>query len=106
MTQTAARSYEVAGRQLTCQVCDHDRFAEREVRLNTAVSAVFGPDWANTKATCRVCARCGFVHWFLPAHEAAADLETTDLGRELEALRRSLDDLYDQPVEEFDEALT
>jgi hypothetical protein len=46
------------------------------------------------------------VHWFLPAHEAAADLETTDLGRELEALRRSLDDLYDQPVEEFDEALT
>src|SRR5688500_14304169 len=100
MTHTS-RSFEIAGRRLICQVCSHDRFDEREVRLNTAVSPVFGPDWASTKATCRVCARCGFVHWFLPAPEAATDLETTELARELEALRRSLDDLYDQPVEEF-----
>lgn len=28
---------------------------------------VFDLDWANASATCMVCERCGYVHWFLPA---------------------------------------
>lgn len=95
-----AQQVTIAGRQLRCQVCEHDRFSEREASLNTSV---FGFDWSNTKATCMVCDRCGFVHWFLPTRVrgTAADGE---LREALEALRVSLEQI-DGDAEQLDDAL-
>lgn len=103
-----AREIEVAGRPLRCQLCEHTRFHERSVRLSASATPFFGLDWNTAKATCRICARCGYVHWFLPAVDAVLEMEEpTDLAQELEALRRSLDDLYDQPTsDDLDEVLS
>ena len=57
---------EVQGRELKCLICGHGSFLKREAQLNTAVLTFFSLDWANKSATCYVCGRCGFVHWFLP----------------------------------------
>lgn len=51
---------------LHCEICKKDRFYQREAQLNTAVASFFNVDWANSTATCYVCAGCGYVHWFLP----------------------------------------
>ena len=56
----------IAGKELLCQVCGHDRFWQRRAQLNTAVATFFNLDWANTRATCEVCDGCGYIHWFLP----------------------------------------
>jgi hypothetical protein len=60
---------EAAGIQLTCEICTHDRFFEREGQLNTAVASFFNFDWVDATARCLVCANCGYVHWFLPLKE-------------------------------------
>jgi hypothetical protein len=57
---------QVAGLDLHCEICKHDRFWHREAQLNTAVATFFNFDWANATATCFVCAGCGYIHWFLP----------------------------------------
>jgi len=49
-----------------CTVCGNDRFWRRKAQLNTAVASFFDFDWANRTATCAVCSRCRYVHWFLP----------------------------------------
>jgi len=60
----------ILGEQLRCEICAHDRFWERKAQLNTAVATFFSFDWANPSARCVVCARCGFIHWFLPPRES------------------------------------
>ena len=57
---------EVQGRVLKCLVCQHDSFWKREAQLNTSAASFFGVDWANATGTCYVCAKCGYIHWFLP----------------------------------------
>jgi hypothetical protein len=61
-----AKSYEIQGKMLRCQICQHDEFWRREGQLNTAAASFFNVDWANTSAMCLVCDRCGYIHWFLP----------------------------------------
>ncbi len=56
----------IVGRDLQCLVCDHDLFWEREAQLNTAAATFFKFDWANATGKCHVCAKCGYIHWFLP----------------------------------------
>ena len=56
---------QVAGVDLHCEICKHDRFWRREAQLNTAAASFFNFDWANPSATCYVCDRCGYIHWFL-----------------------------------------
>ena len=56
----------IAGVQLRCEICKHDRFFTREAMLNTPGLTFFDLDWANASATCAVCANCGYIHWFLP----------------------------------------
>lgn len=58
-------SVEVGGVALRCHHCEHDRFSRRMSLLNTAGLTLLDLDWANRSATCFVCERCGFVHWFL-----------------------------------------
>lgn len=57
---------QILGKDLACQVCGYDRFWRREAQLNTAVATFFNLDWTNPSATCLICARCGYIHWFLP----------------------------------------
>lgn len=59
----------IAGRQLRCRICDNTRFWQRKAQLNTAVATFFSFDWLNANATCVVCERCGYIHWFLPPEE-------------------------------------
>jgi predicted nucleic-acid-binding Zn-ribbon protein len=52
---------------LRCQICQHDRFFQREGKIQTTGMTLFDLDWLNKSANCVVCAQCGYVHWFLPA---------------------------------------
>ncbi len=61
-----AQEIEVMGRALRCEICHHTRFWQRQAQLNTPVATFFNFDWANRSATCIVCERCGYIHWFLP----------------------------------------
>jgi predicted nucleic-acid-binding Zn-ribbon protein len=55
----------VYGNQFNCLVCHHNKFWQREAQLNTALATFFRMDWANQSATCLVCEKCGYIHWFL-----------------------------------------
>ena len=59
-------SVEIQGRELNCLVCGHDCFHKREAQLNTAAASFLNFDWANPTGVCYVCAKCGYIHWFLP----------------------------------------
>jgi len=54
-----------SGKNLTCVVCGGDRFHKREALLNTPGMTFLKLDRANATAQCRVCADCGYIHWFL-----------------------------------------
>ena len=56
----------VLGNQMRCEICGHDRFFQREGKINTTGMTFFDLDWLNQSANCVVCAQCGYVHWFLP----------------------------------------
>ncbi len=53
----------VQGKPLRCMVCSHDVFWEHRVSLGNAIFSFLDADSA---ADCAVCARCGYVHMFLP----------------------------------------
>ena len=53
----------VQGRLLHCNVCSHDQFWEQQVLLASGMFSFLDPD---SSAHCAVCARCGYVHMFLP----------------------------------------
>lgn len=63
---TAPERATVAGIGIRCEICRHERFFQREAQLHTAVATFFDLGWLNPTATCLVCARCGYIHWFLP----------------------------------------
>jgi predicted nucleic-acid-binding Zn-ribbon protein len=54
------------GATLRCEICKHEQFFRREGKIQTTAMTFFDLDWANASATCLVCTRCGYVHWFLP----------------------------------------
>ena len=89
-----AREVTIAGRQLKCQVCELTRFFRREARLTTG-AALFGQDWANSKANCFVCEQCGYVHWFVKTRSHGAAAEDSSLADEIENLRRRLEAQYE-----------
>lgn len=62
-----ATEYEILpGQNLRCEICHHGRFYSREGKLQTTGMTLLELDWANASATCLVCEKCGYVHWFLP----------------------------------------
>ncbi len=56
----------VAGIGLRCEICKHDQFYHRQAQLHSAVASFFDVEWAGPNADCFVCAKCGYIHWFLP----------------------------------------
>jgi predicted nucleic-acid-binding Zn-ribbon protein len=65
-TTVADGSVEVSvhGKPLTCVVCRHTSFHERDSLLNTRLATFFNFDWANAQAINYICTRCGYIHWF------------------------------------------
>jgi hypothetical protein len=57
---------EIHGRPLRCQVCGHPKFWRHDVQLNTRMATFANLDWMNAVATCAICDRCGYIHWFIP----------------------------------------
>lgn len=63
--QPTSKQRTIKGQKLTCLVCKHDRFWERETLMNTKKLTFFKLDWLNKKATNYICNNCGHVHWFM-----------------------------------------
>lgn len=59
------RSYEVAGRTVTCSHCGGQVFEKGDAQLNTAGATTLGIDWLNRSATVFSCKGCGHLEWFL-----------------------------------------
>jgi len=57
---------DIHNRPLECQLCRHNYFWHHDVQLHTPAATLFNLEWANRFATCVICARCGYIHWFLP----------------------------------------
>ncbi len=55
---------QVQGRALRCLICGSDTFSQREIDVSAPGLAFFTRD--DTRAHCAVCARCGYVHMFIP----------------------------------------
>ena len=58
----------VAGHDLICPVCGHDRFKKSSLGICGCIFkrlTFFGVEWANKQADNFVCDSCGHVLWFL-----------------------------------------
>ena len=58
----------VQGRQLSCVVCGHDTFWEHQIQLATPGLNLLSFEEFGRVAQSAVCARCGYVHMFIPPH--------------------------------------
>lgn len=68
--QPEPEQVNVAGIDLRCEICKHDRFYHRRAQMNTSIMSFFGLDWLNQNAECLLCARCGYIHWFAPMNRS------------------------------------
>jgi predicted nucleic-acid-binding Zn-ribbon protein len=59
-------SVEIQGQSLKCLVCRGDEFYRHEAQLNTAFASLLNLDWTDASGICYACAKCGYIHWFLP----------------------------------------
>jgi predicted nucleic-acid-binding Zn-ribbon protein len=57
---------EIQGRELKCLVCGHDAFLKKEAQLNTTGASLLNLEWTSPSGACYICAKCGYIHWFLP----------------------------------------
>lgn len=64
--QQDAIKFEVFGNPMQCQACKHRYFYRHPVKLNKRLTGLLKLEWIDRDANCAVCARCGFMHWFLP----------------------------------------
>jgi predicted nucleic-acid-binding Zn-ribbon protein len=72
----------VLGYELRCQVCSNSEFWEHQVQLHTPAATLFNVEFANRVANCAVCARCGYVHFFLNPSMAPRPSESSDVAEE------------------------
>jgi len=68
---------DVAGRQLSCQVCHGTTFVHRTMKLATSGFANSG---FNKQADAAVCMVCGFVHTFLGGNLTWTRLDRAEEG--------------------------
>lgn len=60
-----AKKRIIKGKELKCNVCNHDTFWERKTLMNTKMMTFVKLDWLNKKAQNYICDNCGHVLWFL-----------------------------------------
>jgi hypothetical protein len=56
----------IEGEPLSCMVCHHGRFWQRNVEITPVMAELFSLDQAKTAVVCYICDRCGHIHWFMP----------------------------------------
>lgn len=56
--------HEQGPQGMHCHNCRHTQFDHANYLLNTQGMTLLGWDGFNRQATCLVCRRCGFIHWF------------------------------------------
>ena len=61
-----AQRVVILEQELSCQICKHNMFIDREVPLNAEMAESLDLDGGNDSAICFVCDKCGYIHWFLP----------------------------------------
>ena len=54
----------VAGKPVICQHCGGDKFASRDILMNTRGATFFKFDWLNKAAVTLTCTTCGRIEWF------------------------------------------
>ncbi|MCJ8211399.1 hypothetical protein MUY27_16900 [Mucilaginibacter sp. RS28] len=59
------KRYEIDGTQLFCQFCKNDTFDTRYEQLHSPMRTFFSVEWTDKTATCFVCSKCGYMHWFM-----------------------------------------
>jgi hypothetical protein len=59
----------VAGVSLRSEICKHERFYHRKSQVHGAVASFFDLEWLSPTADCYICAKCGYLHWFLDVSE-------------------------------------
>ncbi|HJN17726.1 MAG TPA: hypothetical protein QGH10_19665 [Armatimonadota bacterium] len=55
---------EINGQPLECLVCGHALFFERRGDVQDVLGMMNRRDFYESKAACRICAECGYIHWF------------------------------------------
>jgi predicted nucleic-acid-binding Zn-ribbon protein len=61
---TAAQVPTSNGQPMRCVMCGWTEFETKAWKLNTTGMEFMDMAWANRNATCLVCQRCRFIHWF------------------------------------------
>ena len=56
---------DVLGKPLECQFCRADYFWVHYVQMHTAGASLVNYEFLNRSATCAICSKCGYIHWFL-----------------------------------------
>jgi hypothetical protein len=62
--RSGGRTFEAAGKTVTCSHCAGRSFEKRHALLNTRGMTLLRLDWLNQKATILVCVQCGLVQFF------------------------------------------
>ena len=60
-----AKKVSMWGKSLSCPICHHDKFWQRDTLLNSRVATFFKFDWANKSAQNYICDQCGHILWFV-----------------------------------------
>jgi hypothetical protein len=80
----------IHGIQLRCLVCRHEEFWHHRAQLHTPWATLFDVEYVNRVADCAVCARCGYVHWFMPVDLAPMRIEEPEPSPDLPELPTQL----------------
>ena len=59
--------FEVLGKRVQCAHCGNDRFAAREILLNTWLLSLLSLEWLDAGSTVLTCHKCGRLTWFSQA---------------------------------------
>ncbi|MBT8078372.1 MAG: hypothetical protein KJO31_07325 [Gammaproteobacteria bacterium] len=59
--------FDVLGKRVQCAHCGSDRFAAREILLNTWLLSLLNLEWLDAGSTVLTCHKCGRLTWFSQA---------------------------------------
>ena len=59
------KRYEIDDKQLVCLFCSNDTFDTRREQLHSPTRTILNLEWTDRAATCFICDKCGYMHWFL-----------------------------------------
>jgi hypothetical protein len=58
--------FRISGVEIRCLMCRHTGFSKRQALLDGRWPPFPQLDSRSDEATCFICDKCGYIHWFLP----------------------------------------